>query len=1068
MATSTKWRLNVSANNGYDGYLAIGDIELRTAVGVARPFVHNTFTAAAANTGAANLLGRASLPLVQSYASYAWKKIDLPFAVTIGGVSYTSVIASSYGHIGFGTTGDPDNGYQAVPLNGMLPSYPHILHTGDLAGDGASSFHKIYAGSEGSTFRIRMEMNASYDDAAAGSDVASTIWEVTFGSSAPESFRIDFGTNGHAVDNSAIGDGKFLDYVGTFPNGTTNKGYNVTITPTVADGVATASSNLAYDGAYYTPDQATDRNPDTYWVGTASTGTWQYEFTSPVEIVQYVVQSPSNYWMDHSALPQDWTFERWDGAAWQVEDTQVGQADWGFNEARTYTVGVTEEATPVTGDGAVNLGDADNTQFDIFTPFTLSASSSLVTPPVTINGAVNLGNRNNQGGNFDATPFGLVAATPAFLNGDLSLEPLDVLGGSSDPVVLPLFALAGAGFAGTAATGRVSMAPFALSGAMDAPLALAELGLAGAGYAGTVGRHAGALGLVEVAGAMVAGTAATGRAQMLPLDVAADSGMAGSIALPQASVSAEALAGLTAFGAILLDKPALTAALSAEALPASGDATWTGFESSGRMLAGTLSAGAVALAPINATGAGLIDSLSTGSSVMAVLGAAGAGIAGETANGAAALGRMAVAGVASAPAPDNVGDGDLQARTFGLFAGVMLAGPMGNGAAALGRLAVTGVAFADNLLAGAVVLSSVNLSAQSTLATPGAGDGAATLAVLNTAGTSLTGTMSNGAAVVLAPTLAAGGMVDTVGAGNNLLAAIGASGALESSGAPTVSDGAARFAGLQAGGTVAVGTMSAGALSLRPASLAGDSFADLVASGEARFAVFAASGTGYADAIATGAITLQPATADGAGAGGNIGSAVITVPLVRLDAQGFEDAIGTATVSLPLLGMEASGIAGVLDPVFVGVALNTHTRAVSTYDGLGFNSLTEFNGLVLAATASGIVALTGDTDNGAPITAQVVGGVSDLGAPQFKRVLAGYVGYRAAGALDLTMVTDEHHEYVYKLEPRRLDQIHASRVKFGRGVEGRYWQWKLANRDGADFSLDALTLDAAALSRRVG
>lgn len=150
-----------------------------------------------------------------------------------------------------------------------------------------------------------------------------------------------------------------------------------------------------------------------------------------------------------------------------------------------------------------------------------------------------------------------------------------------------------------------------------------------------------------------------------------------------------------------------------------------------------------------------------------------------------------------------------------------------------------------------------------------------------------------------------------------------------------------------------------------------------------------------------------------------------------------------------------------------GVVINTHARAVTTYAGLAFNSLAEFNGAFLAATAAGIVSLEGDTDQGQPIVAQVAGGVSDLSEAKMKRVLSAYAGYRAGGDLELTMVNDGQSVAIYRLEPRRLDEPHASRVKLGRGAVGRYWQWKLANRDGADFAMDALSLEVATLGRMV-
>lgn len=149
------------------------------------------------------------------------------------------------------------------------------------------------------------------------------------------------------------------------------------------------------------------------------------------------------------------------------------------------------------------------------------------------------------------------------------------------------------------------------------------------------------------------------------------------------------------------------------------------------------------------------------------------------------------------------------------------------------------------------------------------------------------------------------------------------------------------------------------------------------------------------------------------------------------------------------------------------VVVNTHTNAVTTYAGIAANSACVFNGVVLLATADGIVALEGNDDAGAPISASVTSGVSELGAETIKRVVTGIAGYRAAGDIELTLVADGHNESTYVLQPRRLDDPHAARVKFGRGAKGRYWQWTLANRDGAAFSLDSLSLDAQALSRKL-
>lgn len=263
------------------------------------------------------------------------------------------------------------------------------------------------------------------------------------------------------------------------------------------------------------------------------------------------------------------------------------------------------------------------------------------------------------------------------------------------------------------------------------------------------------------------------------------------------------------------------------------------------------------------------------------------------------------------------------------------------------------------------------------------------------------------------------------------------------------------------------GSVAGASLALAVPALAAQLGSDNLADGDVQLAAFslAASAAGAgAGVLAEASLSL---TLDGTAASGNVASASLTVPLLALAADGHFDSIGSAVLQLQTVHLDGQ-LAQQLDaPLVTGVVLNTRTRAVTTYAGLAPNSLGHFAGLTLMATNAGIVALAGDTDLGLPIAARVDGAVSDLGEDHLKRIVAGYVGYRAAGEIELTLIADGHHEYVYRLVPRRLDQPHASRVKFGRGAAGRYWQWKLANRGGAAFALDALSFSTDVLARRV-
>lgn len=263
------------------------------------------------------------------------------------------------------------------------------------------------------------------------------------------------------------------------------------------------------------------------------------------------------------------------------------------------------------------------------------------------------------------------------------------------------------------------------------------------------------------------------------------------------------------------------------------------------------------------------------------------------------------------------------------------------------------------------------------------------------------------------------------------------------------------------------GAVGPGAALLPAFSLDAQMMQSGAADGSITLAEFTLNASASSTTFIVGDVALASFTLNAQGFTGNTATGELTLPLLTLSADGYASQTGTATVTLPLLSVDGWMQSSVAAPVFTSVVLNTQTKATSTYSGLNANSLANFNGLVLAATASGIVALQGDSDGGTAIAAVVTGGVSDLNSEQFKRVLCGYAGYRADGMLELTLITDQHHEHVYSLAPRRIDEVHASRVKFGRGVDGRYWQWSLANKAGADFALDTLTLQATPTSRKV-
>lgn len=239
------------------------------------------------------------------------------------------------------------------------------------------------------------------------------------------------------------------------------------------------------------------------------------------------------------------------------------------------------------------------------------------------------------------------------------------------------------------------------------------------------------------------------------------------------------------------------------------------------------------------------------------------------------------------------------------------------------------------------------------------------------------------------------------------------------------------------------------------------------AQGDVQFGLLSVFGVMVGTTFIEGRVTLLPPTLSADGQAGQDASAELILPLYTLNAEGYGDVTGSASVLLPLFTLDAL-MQGSVSLSDASIVLNTRVRGVTTYDGLGFNSAAIFNGVTLLANEHGIIALEGDTDLGVDIAASVASGDSDWGKHSFKRVVNGYVGYRANGELELSLILDGHDQNVYTLAPRQtLDALHPNRVKFGRGIAGMYVQWRMANRDGADFALERLSLDTDTLARQI-
>lgn len=222
--------------------------------------------------------------------------------------------------------------------------------------------------------------------------------------------------------------------------------------------------------------------------------------------------------------------------------------------------------------------------------------------------------------------------------------------------------------------------------------------------------------------------------------------------------------------------------------------------------------------------------------------------------------------------------------------------------------------------------------------------------------------------------------------------------------------------------------------------------------------------TGIAGSVG---MTLKALALAASGHTGNIGNVNMVLPVMKLSAAGVEVCVGSVNLTFPMLLLQATGTTAT-SGASSAIVMHLEGKALSTYENYGFNSLTSFNGVYLGASASGIFALAGATDAGVAIDAVLRVGTTDFGTAKLKRIERAYVGYRADGEMELRVITDDDTTRRYRMKSTGKAGIHGNHVRIGKGVEARYWQFEIANVNGADFQLNCLEVKPTRMGRRVG
>lgn len=145
--------------------------------------------------------------------------------------------------------------------------------------------------------------------------------------------------------------------------------------------------------------------------------------------------------------------------------------------------------------------------------------------------------------------------------------------------------------------------------------------------------------------------------------------------------------------------------------------------------------------------------------------------------------------------------------------------------------------------------------------------------------------------------------------------------------------------------------------------------------------------------------------------------------------------------------------------------LNIHNFAPAQFTGHSANSATFFNGKLLFATSAGIFESTGDNDGfivedevstPIPINAYAVLPVADFGYQGQKSPRSMLLGGRFDGQMQVSITDEKGVTQNYLTED--MDNEDGTKVALRSDQRSRYLKVKIANVDGADFSVDSADL----------
>jgi hypothetical protein len=151
---------------------------------------------------------------------------------------------------------------------------------------------------------------------------------------------------------------------------------------------------------------------------------------------------------------------------------------------------------------------------------------------------------------------------------------------------------------------------------------------------------------------------------------------------------------------------------------------------------------------------------------------------------------------------------------------------------------------------------------------------------------------------------------------------------------------------------------------------------------------------------------------------------------------------------------------------YTGWVLNPENFAVSTYTNFNFNSFTKFNDEYYAASPTGLYRLEGSTDQGEYIISRIQTAAMQFGTSNLKNVSQCYLGVSQDSKIILKAAVDGKATAFYELKVSS-NNLSTQRVKLGRGLIGRYFQFEIITKDNNELDLESIEFYPVVLSRKV-